>query len=247
MLKQTTRNTKMLAVNEYHRIPWGQNLHRIGVMSDGSCFFHSLLTSIDPSYCALPVKDKTSKVVAFRKQVASALTIKDFHTLSSHYTPLYKDLPARVQHYHKEHYFVDEKETVRLASELESYAYELKQPTTEEVKKFLQNFLAFREYISNPTEAVGDELHLLVSRVLGVDIYLTTTQEDGSMGYILHDPSRSYQGRSSIVVHKVPNKDHWEAVGQFKETGLMTLFEPTSTVITQLRKCFEDHWTRLQG
>ena len=237
----------MLAVNEYQRIPWGQSLYRIGVLGDGSCFFHALLLETDPKYHTMSTKDRRQAVAKLRRQVVQSLTIKDFHTMSSNGTPLYRDLPVQVQRYHKEYYNVDPSEVDRLTRELESYAYQLDSPSVEELRTFLHTFLSFREYIANPTEAVGDELHLLVSRVLDVDVYLTTTQEDGTIGYILHDPELSYTGRRSVIVHKVPNQQHWEAVGQFSDQGLVMLFEPDASVIRQLRKCFEDHWRTLQS
>jgi hypothetical protein len=237
---------RMLAVNEYQRVSWGQNLYRIGVLRDGSCLFHSLLMETDPNYHALSLKAKREAAVALRKKVATSLTIKDFYTMSNNGTPLHRDLPARVQVYQKEHYDVSSADIARISQELEKHAYELPTPTDKDLKEFLQKFLAFREYIANPEESVGDELHLLVSRVLEADVYLTTTEEDGGIGYILHDPELAYEGRRSVIVHKVQGKDHWEAVGQFSEQGLITLFEPGASVIRQLRKCFEDHWATLQ-
>jgi hypothetical protein len=236
----------MLAVNEYQRITWGQNLCRIGVLRDGSCFFHALLMETDASYHTLSPKERRTAVVDLRRRVADSLTIQDFSTLRSNDRLLCQDLPAQVSRYRREQYDVPLEEVTRLLSDLEVYAYQLPTPTVAGLKSFIQNFLAFRAYITNPDESVGDELHLLVARILEVDVYLTTTQEDGSMGYIYHNPELAYQGRRSIIVHKVPDRSHWEAVGQFSEQGLVTVFEPEDTVIRQLRKCFEDHWLRLQ-
>lgn len=233
----------MLAVNDYEKLSWGNNIYRIGVLGNGSCFFHSILTATDKEFHLLDNEEKTTSVVAFRLQIAHSLTLESFLTLSSNGVPLYRDLPREVEKYKSDSFSLDN-ETIQAIEQELNIIYNRLALNVDDLKEFLKTYLAFREYIANPLQFVGDELHLLLSNILELDIYLTGGP-DGGIGYVYHDPVKAYKNRRSIIIFNVGGV-HWETVGQMSDEGIITTFEPSDSIIRQLRHHNEQCWNNLQ-
>jgi hypothetical protein len=236
----------MLAVNQYEKLNWGDELYRVGVIADGSCFFHALLLTSDPNYVTATSAEKVKIARAFRRRLADELKLIDFLEASSNGTPLYKDLPEAVKKYHQAVYTLPPATRRRLELELNKLYYHptLLDYTQEQLATFLRQFLAFREYIADPQAWVGDELHLLVSRVLDIDIYITKEEDEG-VGYIYNDPELAYKGREGVILYHVGG-NHWEAVGKMTPEGVSTSFPSDDSFILRLRKYNADCWEKLQ-
>lgn len=231
-----------LAPDHYERLSWGDNLYRIGVAADGSCFFHALLMITDADYHKLNETERRERAVNWRKELARTLTIKDFIAPAASGLPLYKDLPEAVLLYKRDNYTMDKTELTAIEQELTQLHDTSPLNTFDQstLTDFLKLYLAFREYLAAPTQSVGDELHLLLSDRIGYDIYLTAEGDN----YSHHDPAAVYQQRRSLILYNVGG-NHWEPVGQSGEQGLAMMFTPDAIIIQQLRKYNQACWDKL--
>ena len=223
------------------RVKWGPNLYRLPTMGDGSCYFHSLLQCLSPEYREGSAADKRTACSTLRSEIAKSLTFTEFLAPGASGTPLHQDLPQDVQQYEQERYELLQEELDPLVEELNHLQL---RHTDSEFTALLRRFLAFREYIKNPRQDVGDELHLLASRVLNLDIYVSTDEQSESPGYMLSDPRLCFQGRDSVILFHSGN--HWEPIVQLTGGEVTSLFPPQSVIILQLRQYNEDCWRKLQ-
>jgi len=219
--------------------PSGSDHYRLNVLGSGSCFFHSLLTSTEPEYNKQDDLAKSLLSQQLRKELATSLTIQDFLNASCNGTPLYKDLPQSISPYRRNNYTMDPQEVQKLTVELET----LKDKLPPDQGSFLIDFLAFKEYIANPGQDVGDEVHLLASRVLEVDIYITTGVTAGEPGYMLHDPSLTLKGLESVILFN--SGGHWEPVARVKDNITTLLFQADDPLILHLKAYNEECWRRI--
>jgi hypothetical protein len=230
-----------MELNPQKRVHWGPELYRVEVLGDGSCFFHSLLLSTNPTYHTLDLQTKQTWCQTLRNDIASALTVHDFLDASSNGTPLYKDLPYSIAPYRSNTYTLTQPELQKFTTELEAIRDQL----PPDSHSFLVNFLAFREYLKNSQQSVGDEVHLLASRVLNIDIYLCTDSATNDPGYMLHDPRLAYKNRQSVILFN-SGGCHWEPIVQQVGGQILTVFNPDHQLIRQLRTHSEQCWMHLQ-
>lgn len=234
---------KELSVSpKMYSLPWShanQSLYRLPVLGAGSCFFHSLLSSTDPDYLLQEPLTKGLLSNELRKKLASSLTIQDFLSPSSNGVPLYQDLPQNIASYRRNDYTMESSEINKIVLELES----LKDTLPADHTDFLIDYLAFREYIANPGQDVGDEIHLLASRLLDVNIYITTGVSGENPGYMFHDPALTLRDRSSIILFN--SNGHWEPVFRVDNELQTFLFPTDDSLILYLKTHNESCWSNL--
>jgi len=234
--------TFVLPAGQSESLPWGEQVYRIGVHGDGSCFFHALLLCTDEEYHGFDDKKQKERAHAFRLGMAASVTLAKFIAPSSTGTPLYQDLPAQVKAYLQPSYELEADTLQQLEQELVKLhdTAPFRTFSEKELAEFVRLYLAFRAYLADPKQSVGDEIHELASQYCDCDIYITAQGDN----YVYHDPSIVYQHRLSIIIYHVGD-NHWEAVGQRVAGGLATSFDPDSVLIQQLRKYNENCWSRL--
>lgn len=228
----------ILSPNSYDKISWGDELYRIGVIGDGNCLFHALLLATDEKYSSAENMEKIKMVSNFRQQLPAKINIIQFALF------VYDDLPSGVNKYLSSAEYPFDKD--KLKEDLEKLLY-MKEfsnlaDNKEKLSDMLTKYIAFLEYIKNQREHLGDEVSVLLSEILNLDIYITSI-ENGENTFVYNNPETAYKGRRSVILSHV--KQHWEVIGRKTKEGMLVLFEPTDYIIARLRKHNENTWKEI--
>lgn len=228
----------MLHPDTYEKLNWGENLYRIGVIGDGNCLYHAILLATNNDYLVCSKDDRIQTVRNLREELPSRITIKQFADY------VYKNVPREVSKYQDLEFEMTESERNRLEEQLEHLCYHepFSSYNEKQLSLFLRQFLGFCEYLRNHNEYLGDDVTILLSHLMNIDIYITSQLEQ-SHTFVYNDPEQAYKSRPSIILYH--NHNHWEVIGRGMSNGIQTCFDPEDYFIRQLRKHNEDCWNKL--
>lgn len=140
----------------------------LSTIDDGSCFFHSLLYSIHPSYYLLNLQDKVSAVRTFRASLASKITIDVYNSLGGG-------------------------ELSKVKSEM--YMANNNIPISGNIPENITELCCtkFKKDIENPSKWVGEEAIELVFNLFNIGILLFTSSNNLPVKYSRSMPDNYFK------------------------------------------------------
>ena len=256
-LEEESKNSLKMAdmdTNIAFKTPYlDRSLIRTGTVGDGSCFFHSILKSIEPKYSKLDSEERKDLVANLRNKLASELSMDRWETFGGGTLSFIRVIP-RVVKYIKSNV----PEIYDIAKELENsknmttieqyYSSMMELISTEELKKRFSNIFkqlkkrVFEEFKVDLTKCstwVGQEIGSIdvfeyISDYLNIDIYIIKDSTRAPYRQGVNCDIR-YKNRKSVMVLWVGDS-HYEAIGVLEGKKINRIFDPTDDIIKITRE-----------
>lgn len=248
---QRKNRLKMISIDKNlafdNRFDEDTQLVRTGTVGEGSCFFHSVLRSIDPNYVKLSPTQRETLVSRLREKMASNLSRDRWERLANGALSYGIVVPRFTRWIYKENIqeAMDVVDVVH-ANSISEFIEKLLEATPRSIHKRIskaftviteRSFDKFKEDLSKCDVWVGQEsgsvdVFEYISDTFNIDIYLIrdSTRKPYRAGT---DCSTRYKNRKSILVLWVGDA-HYEAIGRLENKKITRVFEPTDPLILKI-------------
>lgn len=255
-LEDESKNSLKMAdmdVNIAFKLPYlNRSLIRTGTVGDGSCFFHSILKSIEPKYSKLDSNERKEVVASLRNKLASELTMDKWETFGGGTLAFTRVIP-RVVKYIKTNVpeIYEEAKNMELAKNmtLDKYYTDMREILSDEKlkKKFSNIFKQLKEKVFEEFKVDLTKCSTWVGQEIGsVDVFEYISDYLNIDIYIIKDSTRApyrqgvncdirYKNRKSVIVLWVGDS-HYEAVGVLEGKKINRIFDPTDDIIKTTRE-----------
>ena len=208
--KKSEKQLDEIRMDEVEKVKltwWDENVVRIGSISDGNCFIHSVLNSYLKIY-------QTNSNIKFRKEFA-----KNFRRDISHTLRLPDpEQPDKIRY-----------ETAANGQFLNLYAEQLQGLDFEDVFDQKVDFsIDGLEKLFDSNDYLGDEIYSYIADILDVNIYVMRLTSKDLYVHLDTGP-----GKKSIVISG--NGYHFETIGVERNELYQTFFEPDDPFILKIR------------
>jgi ubiquinone/menaquinone biosynthesis C-methylase UbiE len=261
-VKKKYPDMRILVPDEMMNFPneFADDLVRVGVVPDGSCFFHTIFRGKSKTYKEMTLQEKMIFIANIRQTMAEKLSFDTFKVLGKGELAYQKSMiifRSLIEKYMvgEENIITDEefiKKIGNVAKELEPATFDnfknrffeifddiLDNDSKESVNKIFELSLmkAYQKYkieLAHPRFPVSNDISEFVSDQLGVDVYFINSNT--RQLYLTADEcKRVYKNRLSIIVLSLGNY-HYELLARLSDTKLRTSFEPDDPLIKKLQK-----------
>jgi hypothetical protein len=178
-------------------------------IGDGNCYFHALLTLVDPQYQKMDFRGRTRRAQTFRREAGSALTQKDPET-------------------GVEYWFA--------GMNIFSLALNLLAVQEPQFQQYSQTGLS--RMLQKTGEYIGDEMYAISAALLGLDIYLLISNRQAGRGQetlFCQTTADRDRPRPGVVLYASAQEKHYSSVVHWTPEQCTLVFSPQSPILEALR------------
>ncbi len=215
-LKQEKKQRlKMLSMDEKEEITlYDEQLYRVGTIGEGSCFFHSVFTLIDPKYLELSEEDRKEFASIFRNILADSLPMSDWRKFGNGNLALTSLLIHLGEKYPEKDWNIPAKDVVEFVNKVRSRFAHIDIEEDIVYEEYLKKLRDCDVWVGQEEDSI--DLFEFLSDILNLNIFIIkdTTKQPYNLG---GDCELLYKKDRKNIVLLWVRESHYEAIESERE------------------------------